>query len=404
MQEKTPSYKIIFHIDLNSFFASCAISEDPSLANKPVAIAHLDVLRKSIILTSSYEARKYGIKTTMMVREAIPLCPHLIIVEPNFALYQKYSNLFFTYLTTITPKLEITSIDEGYLDVTEVCEKISALDLAAKIQNDLLSLYKLPCSIGIAPNKFLAKMASDLKKPLGITVLRKREIAKYLWPLPIKAMMGVGKKTEPRLQAIGINTIGDIVEYKDYFRLEEAVGKVMAEYLQTRAQGIDESEVNYKIDDEVSSISRAHTFYTNVNDVHIIKDTLKVLANTVSDRLYNRELYASNIGIQLKFANFHSISRSRGLSQGLNDPYLFWEIIEDLFEEYYDGYSEIRLIGVFATRFVDNKQQNKQISIFDDFNKLSQEEELAKILKNIKNEYGNKSIKLGFYKYEKEDD
>ena len=129
------TYKIIFHIDMNCFFASCEIAENDSLKNLPIVIAHNDVFRKSIILTASYEARKYGIYTTMLVRDAIKLCPELTIVEPNYSLYQHYSQLFFNYLYTITNKIEITSIDEGYLDVTEVCENIHAVELANCMKN-----------------------------------------------------------------------------------------------------------------------------------------------------------------------------------------------------------------------------------------------------------------------------
>ena len=151
--------QIIFHIDLNAFFASVEIAEDPALENKPVVVAHNNALRKSIILTANYEARKYGIKTTMMVRDAIKLCPHVVVVTPHMHKYQEYSNIFFTYLRNVTPLVEPGSIDEGYLDVSRICVNIHPLELAKKIQEDLLKLHKLPCSIGIAPNKFLAKIA-----------------------------------------------------------------------------------------------------------------------------------------------------------------------------------------------------------------------------------------------------
>lgn len=404
METKPLSYKIIFHIDMNCFFASCERIEDPTLIGKPIVVAHNDVFRKSIILTASYEARKFGIYTTMLVKDAMRLCPSLTIVEPKFHLYQKQSKIFFDYLYTLTPKIEITSIDEGYLDVTEVVSGADALFLAQKIQDELRDTYHLPCSIGIAPNKFLAKMASDMKKPLGITVLRKREIQEKLWPLPIKAMIGVGKKTEPRLQAIGIQTIGDLVNFQDQTLLQKTVGTAMYEYLLERANGQDNSEVNYQTDDEVSSISNAHTFYVNVNSPKVIKETLKVLSNSVSNRLMSRGLYASNVGIQLRFGDFQQINRSRGLVDGINDSSELWNIIEDIFDDYYDGYSEVRLVGVFATRFVTRKEKTKQVTIFDDFDKITKEQQLSKILGAIKDQYGQTSIKVGYYKYEKKEE
>ena len=168
--------KIIFHIDMNSFFASCEIAEKPELFDKDVAVAPYSSERKSIILAANYNAKRKGIKTTMHIHEALKICPTLVIVDSNHQLYNEYSRKFFTYFLSITPLVEPASIDEGYLDVTDVCKTINPIELAEKIQKDLMEQFKLPCSIGIAPNKFLAKMASDMKKPLGITVLRKREV------------------------------------------------------------------------------------------------------------------------------------------------------------------------------------------------------------------------------------
>lgn len=395
------SYRIIFHIDMNAFFASCEVANNPELANKPIVIAHNDVFRKSIILTASYEARKYGIYTTMTTGEAIKLCPELIIVEPDYHLYQRYSKLFFNYLYTITNKVEPTSIDEGYLDVTEVCQKINAIELANKIQKTLLEKYRLPVSIGIAPNKFLAKMASNMKKPLGISVLRKREINKLLWPLSIGKMHGVGKKTKPRLENIGINTIGDLAQFKDLELLQKTVGKAMATYLIERANGIDNSEVDYNSVDSQSSISKSHTFSHNVFNLNIIKDTLKVLTNTLSDSLIRKNLIAQTVGVQIKYANFKLINRSTSLEHGINDNRELWNVIADLFEDHYEG-GEVRLVGVFATRLVDSSTAIKQYTIFDDLKQLSKESKVERILNQIKKEFGNDSIRIGYYQYKGE--
>ncbi|MFA6890257.1 MAG: hypothetical protein WCQ80_04500, partial [Bacilli bacterium] len=176
------------------------------------------------------------------------------------------------------------------------------------------------------------------------------------------------------------------------------------EYLLDRANGNDSSDVNYQPDDEVSSISHAHTFHYNVISIQVIKDTLKVLSNSVSQRLINRGLFASTVGIQLKFGDFQQINRSRGLVDGIQESDEFWNVIEDVFDEYYDGISEVRLVGVFATRFVNQKAKTKQVTIFDDFSKISKEEQLSKILGTIKNQYGDTSIQVGYYKYEKKEE
>lgn len=394
------SYRIIFHIDMNCFFASCEIAENPSLKDKPLIIARDDAFRKSIILTATYEARKYGIYTTMLVKDAIKLCPQVIILEPHYNLYAYYSKQFFEYLNTITNKVEPMSIDEGFLDVTEVCQKVNALELAKTIQQTLMSKFHLPCSIGIAPNKFLAKMASDMKKPLGITVLRKREIPEMLWPLPIDDMMGVGKKTAPRLKEIGINTIGDVANYKNIELLNKTVGKAMTEYLKEKSMGIDNTPVIYDVEEDSESISNSHTFDFDEIDLKTIKDTLKILTNSVSYRLEKDGLKAYTIGLQLKYNTFKTVNRSKGLSAPINDNIEMYSVINELFDEYYDD-TPIRLVGVFANRLIKKTEEVKQYSLFDDLEKIEKENYIHKLLGKINNTLGSDIINIGINKLKK---
>lgn len=389
------SYQIIFHIDMNCFFASCEIAVDPSLKGQPIVVARLDPLRKGIILSPSYEARKYGIKTTMRVKDALPLCPQLKVVEPNYELYQDMSNKFFGYLSNITDQIEPASIDEGYLNVTKACDNISAIELANKIQKDLLSLYKLPCSIGIAPNKFLAKMASDMKKPLGITVLRKREIDKLMWPLDISEMFGVGKKTAPRLRAIGINTIGDLANYKNIALLEKTLGPLYAHSLIEKANGIDDSIVEKENEDDMSSIGNSYTFDYNTKDENMIKTTLKVLSNSVGYRLSEHNKVAKTIGIQIKYDDFIQVNRSIGLNKPTNSDNEIYHIVESLYDEYVDEKKDVRLVGVFANRLSDGKEEVVKYSLFDDLNAIEKEHCVENLLKDIQKQFGDNCIKKG---------
>ena len=174
--------KVIFHLDMNCFYASVEQAHNPSLKGKPIAVAGNEKERRGIIVTSSYEARAKGIYTTMNVGEAKRKCPELLLLPPDFAKYRAASAAIFAILRSYTQLVEPVSIDEGYIDVTELAKTRHPLDLAKEIQDRILHELDLPCSIGIAPNKFLAKTASDMKKPMGITVLRKRQIAELLWP------------------------------------------------------------------------------------------------------------------------------------------------------------------------------------------------------------------------------
>ena len=397
------STRIIFHIDMNAFFASVEMAIDQSLVGKPIAVANADSLYRGIILSPNYEARKYGIKTTMLVKEALLKCKDLIIVEPKMDLYKEYSQKFFNYLYSITPKIEKASIDEAYMDVTDKFKEIHPLNLATIIQNKLLKDYKLPCSIGIAPNKFLAKMASDFKKPLGITVLRKREIDKILWPLPIGEMYGVGKKTKPKLEALGIKTIGDLANFKDFALLKQTLGEANAKVLFEHANGNDDSELEIESED-AKSISNSHTFEVNVIDPNYIKQTLKVIANTIGFRLKSENKKAQTIGLILKYANFKQINRSRSLDIPTNSEKEIYGIVEEIFEDNFTLGDEVRLVGIFANRLVDAIEDVKQYTIFDDPDVIDKEAGIQKLLKNLKNEFGENIINLGFYKYKKKDE
>jgi len=401
--------RIILHIDMNCFFASCEIAENPELLKKPVVIAHDDPFQRSIVLTASYVARSYGIKTTMQVREAFQLCKDIIIIEPDMDLYVSYSEKFYQYLLTITKKVEMASIDEAYVDVSDYQGNVVAL--ADKIQNDLLKEYRLPCSIGIAPNKFLAKMASDMKKPLGITILRKRELNQYLWPLPLEQMHGVGKKTAPKLQSLGLKTIGDLANPKNLALMKQKLGNIYATSLHQRASGIDDSEVDYSGKVEVGSISNSHTFDRNIYEERILKDTLKILVNTVANRLQKKNLKAYTIGLQLKYANFRQINRSQSLETPTNNESDIYKITEAILDENFEeGLYDInnrrdsnciRLIGVFANRIVESKEQpHQQITIFDNLTELEKKEELKKIIDGVKTKFGETTINQGYYEYQ----
>lgn len=203
------SARVIFHIDLNSFFASAEILKNSALAGQPVVVAGLN--RRSVVSTASYEARSYGVHSAMPLHMAMEKCPELVVVQGDYSWYEELSERFFKYLRKFSPFIEPASIDECYMDVTEAIKAYKRpLDLAWIIQKNVMDDLRLPCSIGVAPNKFLAKMASDMRKPMGITVLRKQEVPRKLWPLPISDMWGIGKKSVPLLIENGIETIGDL--------------------------------------------------------------------------------------------------------------------------------------------------------------------------------------------------
>lgn len=380
---------------MNCFFVSCEVAEDDTLKGKPVVVAHSDVRRKSIILAASYEARKYGIKSAMRLQDALNLYPDLIVVDPNMNLYSYYSRLFFDYLLSITSLVEPASIDEGYLDVTDVCDTIHPLELAAKIQKDLLEKFKLPCSIGIGPNKFLAKMGSDIKKPLGITVVRKREIETVIWPLPITAMHGVGKKTAPILESLGIKTIGDLAKYPNPDIIKLAIGEQNASSLIAHAYGIDNSVVDTNSFNEFSSISNSFTFDNDEYQVATIKDGIKYLVNTLTNRLEKKDLKAYTFTLQIKYNTLKSTSRSRTLEQPTNSSREIANLLIDLFDDFYDLAYPVRLLGVAASKFIKAEEEVRQISLFDSLDALEKENAVYSLIKDLQSVYGKETITKG---------
>lgn len=386
--------RIIFHIDMNCFFCSCELAENEELRGKPIVVAHKDISDRGIVLSPSYEARVFGIRAPMKVSEAKRLCKDIIVVEPHYELYNKYTHDFYNYLLSIDKdiKVEMASCDEAYVDMSRF--GADSVQMASKIQNEIYEFFGLPCSIGIAPNKFLAKMASDMKKPMGITILRKREVPLLMWPLPIDDLMGIGKKTSPRLHMLGINTIGDFVKEENKNRIINEFGKNFYESNLSKCYGNDDSEV---ISDYVlsSSISGNNTFMEDIANVQILYQTLKVICNTISYKLKKDKQLALNIGVQIRYSNFETINRSKPLPFETNDDYELYRCCKDVFDDVYDETKSVRLIGAFTNRLKTESEQSKQISIFDNFDELEKDQQIKKIIENVNKTIGKNVLKKG---------
>lgn len=380
---------------MNCFFVSCEIAKNPQLEGKKVAVGHIGNDRKGIILAASYEARPYGIRAAMPVQEALYKCPDLILVEPNMELYNEYSRKFFDYFLTITPLVEPGSIDEAYLDVTDVCSPSMYVELAKTIQNDIYNNFHLKCSVGIAPNKFLAKMASDMKKPMGITILRKREIDKLMWPLPISEMYGVGKRSIDSFNALGIKTIGDLANYKDMKLLNDVLGKNNAEHLFAHAHGEGSNEVDVNRFNDVSSISNSQTLDQDEYDITKMMLVIKILTNAVANRLEKSNLKAYTFTLQIKYFNHRQVSKSKTIDQPLNDNYKIYDIMKELFEDLYETDIPVRLFGVGASKLCESKEEIRQLSLFDKLDDEQKDFNISQLIDTINKSIGVEVIRKG---------
>lgn len=374
--------KVIFHVDMNSFYASVEMAHNPKLKGKPVAIAGNPKERRGIIVTSSYEARAHGVKTTMPVWEAKKLCPNLIVIRPNFPLYREMSAKIFKRLADFTSLIEPVSIDEGYMDITD--HPTHPVTLANEVQQTLLNELDIPCSIGIGPNKFLAKTASDMKKPLGITILRKRDLPQLLWPLPIEEMYGVGKKTAEKMHEVNIKTIGELAK-ADVYTLSQLLG-INGERLIQRANGIDPRQVDPDSVHDFKSIGNSTTLRYDTVDEARIRQVLSELTSRVEERLIRRKLKGKTIQLMIRYSNRQTVTRSRKLTKYIQTKDEMLPVILNLLAEHWTK-KPVRLLGVTMQDLLESKYVVEQLDLFT-YKERNKEIKMKQTIQKLEEKYG----------------
>ena len=374
------------HIDLNQFFAAATRLLEPDLIGKPLIIA--GDTRRGIVSTASYEARKYGISSAMPTYIAKKLCPKVIIREVNYKWYQQKSKEFFSYIKEhYSSHIEVASIDECYVDMTDLMKDVKDPYLYLKnLQEDVYNNTHLEASIGLGPTKFLAKMGSDYKKPMGITIIRKKDIKKILYPLPIKDFFGIGKKTCPKLKELGINTIGDFA-LNDSYEVKKVMGKfylVAKEWINGEGDDhVDENPFDPK------SISSTNTFLFDTNDYEEISKMLEIKAKEVSlDAIKNNKV-GKTITLILKDSSFKSITRSITIDKPTNSFLDIYTNVMNLFDKFFNN-QLIRLAGVGLSQLMDKEDFYVQMNLFN--LEQNQKECSTQLLINKLNRKANKEL------------
>ena len=334
----------VLHVDMNAFYCAChAASEPQKYKGRPTAVAGSVVERHGILVTASYEARAKGVRATMTVREALRMCPELKLIAPDFHLYRAYSRRVFSIVGHYTPLIEISSIDECFADVTGCSQFGSASDIAQKIQREILNSLDLPCSIGVSANKFLAKMASDLKKPNGITQLYPEDVAERLWPLPIEQMYGVGKSTAEKLHQLGLSTIGDLAHARESL-LTRALGTRGIQLL-AHARGEDNTPVQ-EVPEDVKSIGHSVTLPRDAKAVEEMQIVMMNLADQIGRRLRRRQRAGRTISITLRDAAMKTWTRATTLRAPTDlSEIIYREAMQLLTREHRKGL-RLRLLGI----------------------------------------------------------
>ncbi|MCM3710959.1 DNA polymerase IV [Sporosarcina luteola] len=383
--------KVILHLDMNSFFASVEQAYDPKLKGIPMAVAGNPKERRGILVTCSYEARALGIYTTMSVGEARRICPDLVIVPPDFEKYRVASNAVFTILRSYTDLVEPVSIDEAYIDITDIGGLTNAVQIAEHMQRRIFHELDLPCSIGIAPNKFLAKTASDMKKPMGITILRKRQVPDVIWPLPVIEMHGVGQSTEKRLNELGIMTIGDLAK-ADETIIKSKLGK-NGNRLRNRANGIDYRPVDPDAAEERKSVGSSTTLPVDETELSVCLEIFKRLSVKVAQRLDRLQLAGTVVMIQMRTSDWRNFTRSRTVLNPLYKAEDLYKEAAELFQRHWER-DPIRLLGITVSNVIPMNELNEQLS-FDNFELYAKEAKLDDLVSELEKKFGPNSVKRG---------
>ena len=384
--------KVIFLIEMFAFFISCVMTRNGSLVGIPAAVAGDPKKRTGIILAANYEARSYGVKTTMVLHEALKLCPKLTLVPPDHRFYEQKSREVVELLSNYTPILEQNSIDEAWLDMTG-CEGLfgKPLDAAKRIMNEIKDRLGLWCSIGIAENKFLAKMAAEMKKPLGITELWEDDIPVKFWPLPVKEMYGIGGKTAEKLNRMGIQTIGELAKL-DINLIVKTFGKYGNE-MYLHANGIDNSPVLARMADDMQSIGRSTTLPEDVSDIEKAKLVLMELADDIGMTARRHDKKGRTVHITLKYSDFKVVTRQTTIPVTCTTKEIY-QAGCSMLEQNWNRFHPVRLIGMSLSGFHEEGSSG-QLSLFDqteDNKKTDKNERIDKAMDEIRNKHGSEII------------
>jgi DNA polymerase IV len=391
--EKPGKTRQIIHIDLDAFY--CAVEEqlDPSLKGRPFAVGG-NPNERGVVSSCSYAARRRGIHSAMPMGRAIQVCPELLIVSSKFTEYRQASRKVMAYLRSISSLMEQISVDEAFLDVSSAEEE--ADDIGRKVQSHIQTALRLPCSLGLATNKLVAKIANDFGKganqtgdyPNAFTLVPPGEEASFLSPLPVRMLWGVGPKSADRLAMMGVRTIGDLARMPGE-ELVRHFGKVGWE-LERRSKGIDNRSI--VTTSQPRSISQERTFSRDINDEDLLRKQLKKLSFGVARQLRKKGYFASTVKLKLRWSDFSTISRQLTLHQITQDEEEIAAAAKELFTKAWIPHrNTVRLLGVGVSGL---QHQVHQLSLWD--NGVIKEQRLIEALHTLEERFGDDVVTRGW--------
>jgi len=372
--------RLVLHIDMDAFFISVEQRDNPALLGKPAAVC--GSLSRSVVTSATYEARPYGIRTGMSTQEAKRRCPPLILVAGNHSKYTKTSARIFTILKKYTPMVEVASIDEAYLDVTQSLLLFqSPLHIAQSIKDQIRESEQLTCSIGVAPNKLLAKLGSGLKKPDGLVVIRKEDVEAILNDLPVSKLYGIGPKLTEALNSVGIFTCSQLGRFPISV-LTKRFGAI-GEGLHEMGLGLDDCPVvPFDQEEDAKSISHSVTLEEDTSDLNMLRKVLLQLSERVSRRMRKEGFYGKRIAVTVRYSDFFTFSKQKTLSKWMNSGNEIFQYASEIFKSVSHP-KPIRLLGVGMSLL---KKEWCQLDLFE---KRGNKDNLLKAMDRVNERFGD---------------
>ena len=362
MAYPSPGSRVILHVDMDAFYASVEVRENPDLEGKPVVVgADPREHPRGVVLTASYEARQYGVRSAMSCVEAARRCPTAVFVPPHFERYGRVSGEIMDTLRTFADRLQPSGIEEGFLDVTirSGGNFSRAEQLAREIKAAIRNRHRMTCSIGVAPTKAIAKIASDLQKPDGLTVVAPDEVVAFLAPISVRKILGVGPKTGERLKELGLESIGDVQEYnrQDLIELLGAFG----EYLHDVAMGRDAEEV-VEPTGPPESISTEMTFEKDLDAYDAVWPELESMAKSLHEQLLHEKYAYRTVTLKAKYSNFEIHTRSKSLKIHSTDLEPILILSQTMLKEVLATGRKVRLVGVRLSNLLERAAPQTTLS------------------------------------------
>jgi DNA polymerase-4 len=384
--------RFILHVDMDAFYASVEVREQPGLAGRPVIVGG-SPRGRGVVSAANYEARRFGIHSAMPTARAMRLCPHAVCLPVRMNLYTTVSRQIREIFNRYTPLVEPLSLDEAFLDVTDSIQLFgAAAEMANAIKQAISNELSLVASVGIAPNKFIAKIASDLDKPDGFVEVKPEEVQGFLDPLPVSRVWGVGKATGKELDRLGITSIAQLRQQSEAV-LQDRFGK-FGSHLWRLAHGIDDRPV--VSDSEAKSISNETTFDRDISNHDTLRAWLMELTEQVCWRLRQQDLYGRTVQIKLRFSDFSTISRSHTFPEATQQTKQVWHVVMELFDKAMQRETRpLRLIGVGASGLSNGAQRTQiQTDMFAQ-PKDTHQTQLDEVTDAIKSRFGSSGIRRG---------